>query len=58
MRQVEGRYKVKDATMRELHAEVKRALAGFDGWTIRHVRRERTPTPTASSTRRWTASDG
>ena len=27
MRQVEGRYKVKDATMRELHTEVKRALA-------------------------------
>jgi ribonuclease HI len=40
VRQVEGRYKVKDATMRELHAEVKKALAGFEGWTIRHVRRE------------------
>jgi ribonuclease HI len=40
VRQVEGRYKVKDATMRELHAEVKRALAGFESWTIRHVRRE------------------
>ena len=40
VRQVEGRYKVKDATMRELHAEVKRALAGLDSWTIRHVRRE------------------
>ncbi|HSS32434.1 MAG TPA: ribonuclease HI family protein [Solirubrobacterales bacterium] len=40
VRQVEGRYKVKDATMKELHAEVKRALAGFDGWSIRHVRRE------------------
>jgi ribonuclease HI len=40
VRQVEGRYKVKDATMRELHAEVKKALAGFDSWTIRHVRRE------------------
>ncbi|HEY0316895.1 MAG TPA: ribonuclease HI family protein [Solirubrobacterales bacterium] len=40
VRQVEGRYKVKDATMRELHTEVKRALAGFDNWTIRHVRRE------------------
>ena len=26
--------------MRELHAEVKRALAGFEGWSIRHVRRE------------------
>lgn len=40
VRQVEGRYKVKDATLRELHAEVKRALAGFDAWSIRHVRRE------------------
>jgi ribonuclease HI len=40
VRQVEGRYKVKDATMRELHAGVKRALAGFESWTIRHVRRE------------------
>jgi ribonuclease HI len=40
VRQVEGRYKVKDATLRGLHGEVKRALAGFDGWTIRHVRRE------------------
>jgi ribonuclease HI len=40
VRQVEGRYKVKDATMRELHAKVKRALEGFESWTIRHVRRE------------------
>lgn len=40
VRQVEGKYKVKDATMRELHAQVKRALADFDRWSIRHVRRE------------------
>lgn len=40
VRQVEGRYKVKDPTMRRLHGEVKRALADFEGWTIRHVRRE------------------
>jgi ribonuclease HI len=40
VRQVEGRYKVKDATLRGLHEEAKRALAGFEGWTIRHVRRE------------------
>jgi len=40
VRQVEGRYKVKDATMRELHAEVKRKLADFESWRIRHVRRE------------------
>ncbi|MGV1048480.1 MAG: ribonuclease HI family protein [Solirubrobacterales bacterium] len=41
VRQVEGRYKVKDATMRELHSEVKRALADFESWSIRHVKRER-----------------
>jgi ribonuclease HI len=40
VRQVKGEYKVKDATMRELHAEVKRALSDFDRWSIRHVRRE------------------
>ena len=39
VRQVEGRYKVKNAGMKELHAEVKKALAGFDSWSIRHVRR-------------------
>jgi len=39
VRQVEGRYKVKNAGMKELHAEVKRALGGFDSWSIRHVRR-------------------
>ncbi len=40
VRQIEGRYKVKDATMRELHAEAKRELAAFERWSIRHVRRE------------------
>jgi ribonuclease HI len=40
VRQVKGEYKVKDATMRQLHAEVKRALQPFERWTIRHVRRE------------------
>ena len=40
VRQVEGKYKVKDAALRELHTEVKRALAGFQSWSIRHVRRE------------------
>ncbi len=39
VRQVEGRYKVKDAGLRKLHTEVKRALAGVDGWSIRHVKR-------------------
>ncbi|HKB50059.1 MAG TPA: ribonuclease HI family protein [Solirubrobacterales bacterium] len=40
VRQVKGEYKVKDATLRELHAEVKRALRPFERWSIRHVRRE------------------
>jgi ribonuclease HI len=40
VRQVKGEYKVKDATLRKLHAEVKRALAPFESWSIRHVRRE------------------
>jgi ribonuclease HI len=40
VRQVKGEYKVKDATMRQLHAEVKRALRPFEQWTIRHVKRE------------------
>lgn len=40
VKQVKGEYKVKDATMRELHAQVKAALRDFDDWSIRHVRRE------------------
>jgi ribonuclease HI len=40
VRQVKGEYKVKDAALRELHTEVKRALRRFDRWSIRHVRRE------------------
>jgi ribonuclease HI len=40
VRQVEGRYKVKDPTMKELHGEVKAALRPFESWSIRHVRRE------------------
>ena len=39
VRQVEGRYKVKNAGIKPLHAEVKRALRKFDSWSIRHVRR-------------------
>jgi len=39
VRQVEGRYKVKNAGMKELHDEVVRALRDFDSWSIRHVRR-------------------
>jgi ribonuclease HI len=40
VKQVKGEYKVKHAGMRELHAQVKRALQGFESWSIRHVRRE------------------
>jgi ribonuclease HI len=39
VRQVEGRYKVKHADMKELHAKVKRELAPFGSWSIRHVKR-------------------
>ena len=40
VRQVKGEYKVKDATLRELNAQVRLALQGFERWSIRHVRRE------------------
>ena len=40
VRQVKGEYKVKDPTLRQLHAQVRAALGGFDRWSIRHVRRE------------------
>ena len=40
VRQVKGEYKVKDPTLRELHAQVRAALGGFDRWSIRHVRRD------------------
>jgi ribonuclease HI len=39
VRQIEGRYKVKNEAMKELHAQAKKALAGFDNWSIRHVKR-------------------
>jgi ribonuclease HI len=40
VKQVKGEYRVKDAGLRPLHAQVRAALEGFDRWTIRHVRRE------------------
>ena len=40
VRQVEGRYKVKNAGMKALHEQVKRGLREVDSWSIRHVRRE------------------
>ena len=40
VKQVKGEYRVKDASLRELHGQVSRALREFDRWSIRHVRRE------------------
>jgi ribonuclease HI len=40
VRQVRGEYKVKDAGLKPLHAQVMQALGDFDEWSIRHVRRE------------------
>ena len=40
VRQVRGEYKVKDEALRGLYAKVVKALADFDRWSIRHVRRE------------------
>ncbi|HMC07156.1 MAG TPA: ribonuclease HI family protein [Solirubrobacterales bacterium] len=40
VRQVRGEYRVKDAALRELHQQVNLALAGFQRWSIRHVRRD------------------
>jgi ribonuclease HI len=39
VRQVEGRYKVKDEKMKPLHAAATKALADFDKWSIEDVRR-------------------
>jgi ribonuclease HI len=39
VRQIEGRYKVKHADMKELHSQAKTMLADFDSWSIRHVKR-------------------
>jgi ribonuclease HI len=40
VKQVQGKYKVKDAGLKPLHAEVRSKLAGVGDWSIRHVRRE------------------
>jgi len=40
VRQVKGDYKVKQAGLKPLHAEVGKALAGLDKWSIRNVPRE------------------
>ncbi|UJA19934.1 ribonuclease HI family protein [Thermoleophilia bacterium SCSIO 60948] len=39
VRQIEGRYKVKDAGLKPLHAEARQALSQFERWSIRHVKR-------------------
>jgi ribonuclease HI len=38
-KQVTGRYKVKHADMKPLHAQARAALAGFERWSIRSVPR-------------------
>jgi ribonuclease HI len=40
VRQVQGEYKVRDEVLWRLHKHVIRALAEFDSWSIRHVRRD------------------
>jgi len=40
VRQVKGEWRVKDAGLKPLHAELRRMLAEFPSWSIRHVRRE------------------
>ena len=40
VKQVRGEYKVKNAGIKPLHAEVITALGGFEAWSIDHVRRE------------------
>ena len=40
VRQVKGDYKVKQAGLKPLHAEVGKALAGLEKWSIRNVPRE------------------
>jgi ribonuclease HI len=39
VRQIEGRYKVKNADLKPLHAKAKKMLGEFDNWEIRHVKR-------------------
>jgi ribonuclease HI len=40
VRQIKGEWKIKNAPLRELRAEVVAALRGFDSWEARNVRRE------------------
>lgn len=45
VRQVRGEYKVKDKTLRTLHAQAVAALAELDHWQITHVRRTENEEP-------------
>ena len=40
VKQVQGKYKVKNAGIKPLHAEAKAQLARIPNWQISHVRRE------------------
>ena len=40
VRQINGQYKVKDAKMQVLHADVMKALRRLPAWTVRHILRE------------------
>jgi ribonuclease HI len=40
-RQLTGQYRVKKEDLRLLHAQARQALAAFDRWSIRSVRREK-----------------
>ena len=40
VRQIQGRYKVKNATLKPLFNEVKALLANIDNWNVDHVPRE------------------
>ena len=39
-RQIEGRYKVKNAGLKPLYLQTMKELRGFDEWSVRSVRRE------------------
>jgi formyltetrahydrofolate-dependent phosphoribosylglycinamide formyltransferase len=41
VRQINGEYKVKNQTLKELHAHCMELLAGFASWQITHVSREK-----------------
>ena len=40
VKQVRGEYRVKDAGLRPLHAEVRAVLADVSSWSFNHVRRD------------------